>query len=188
MSSTLRWAVRSTKSTAPRSPDFMAADGQVPFGPLSFHYHRGIAPMMWVLIGLSGIELFVIHFLLAFWSSSVALAASVLTLGTMLWLVGLVRSMKRLPVVLDGDDLVMRVGTLQRHDVKRAGIAAVRTSWETRAEKAKSVSNLALIAYPNVMIDLVAPMKSGRREIRSIAHRLDDLPAFLAALNHGNQR
>lgn len=165
----------------------MVASGPVPAGPLRFHYHRGIAPMMWVLIGLSGIELFVVHFLLAFWNGQVALVASVLTLGTIAWLVALIRSMRRLPVLLDESGLVMRVGTLRRHDVRRDNIAAVRTSWESGAEKAKSVSNLALIAYPNVMIDLVQPMKSRRRDIRTIAHRLDDLPAFLGALNHGRQ-
>lgn len=157
----------------------------------SFQYHRGIAPMMWVLIGLSGIELLVVHFLLAFWNRWVALAASVLTIATIVWLVALVRSMRRLPVLMTSDVLVMRVGTLRRYDIDRANVAGVRTSWETRAEKAKSVSNLALIAYPNVMIDLKAPLcvtQAGReRQISTIAHRLDDLPGFLAALNYGNK-
>lgn len=159
--------------------------------PLSFHYHRGIAPMMWVLIGLSGIELLVVHFLLAFWNRWVALVASVLTVATIVWLVALIRSMRQLPVLMDENRLVLRVGTLRQHDVDRATIAAVRTTWETRAEKAKIVSNLALIAYPNVMIDLRVPLivtRAGRqRQITTIAHRLDDLPGFLAALNHGTK-
>lgn len=147
--------------------------------------------MMAVLIGLSGIELLVVHFLLAFWNRWVALAVSVLTAATIVWLIALIRSMRRLPVLLTGDRLVMRVGTLRRHDIDRANIAGVRLSWETRAEKAKSVSNLALIAYPNVMIDLRTPLsvtRAGRqRQISTIAHRMDDLPGFLAALNYGKQ-
>lgn len=167
----------------------MTTDGPARVFPISFHYHRGIAPMMWVLIGLSGIELLVVHFLLAFWNRWVALVASLLTVATIVWLVALIRSMRRLPVLITSDCLIMRVGTLRRHDIYRANIAGVRTSWETRAEKAKSVSNLALIAYPNVMIDLHKPLFSSRvgrkRQISTIAHRLDDLPGFLAALNHG---
>lgn len=147
--------------------------------------------MMWVLIGLSGIELLVVHFLLAFWNRWVALVASVLTVATIAWLVALIRSMRQLPVLMDENRLVLRVGTLRQHDIDRANIAAVRTTWETRAEKAKIVSNLALIAYPNVMIDLRVPLivaRAGRqRQITTIAHRLDDLPGFLAALNHGTK-
>lgn len=169
----------------------MTTDSPARVFPLSFHYHRGIAPMMWVLIGLSGIELLVVHFLLAFWNRWIAMVASVLTVATMAWLVALIRSMRRLPVLMTSDSLVMRVGTLRRHDIDLANIAGVRTSWETRGEKAKSVSNLALIAYPNVMIDLETPLsvtRAGRRrQISTIAHRLDDLPGFLAALNHGTK-
>jgi hypothetical protein len=41
--------------------------------------------------------------------------------------------------------------------------------------------NLALIAYPNVVVDLVDPLP-GRRGIRAIAHRLDDPHGFADAL------
>lgn len=50
------------------------------------------------------------------------------------------------------------------------------------------MSNLALIAYPNVMIDLRQPVVSGRRTITTVAHRMDDLPGFLTALNDGMHR
>lgn len=166
----------------------MAADLPVRDGPLQFAYHRGIAPMIWVLIGLSAIELAVVHALLAFWNGWVALVVSVMTASAMVWLIALVRSMRRLPVLLDEERLVLRVGFLRRFDILLDDIADVRTSWESRAEKAKTVSNLALIAYPNVMIDLAQPVASGRRAIATVAHRMDDLTGFLNALNHGMQR
>lgn len=142
--------------------------------------------MMWVLIGLSMIEIATVHFLLSFWNGWVALTASLLTGATIIWLVHLLRSMRRLPVLLDDDVLVMRVGTLSRFDIDRANIAAVRQTWASGAERAKSVANLALIAYPNIMIDLTEPVmrkRLGRNiAISSIAHRLDDLQAFLIAI------
>lgn len=144
--------------------------------------------MLWVLIGLSAIELGVVHALLAVWNGWVALVVSLMTASAMIWLIALVRSMPRLPVLLCDEHLVLRIGFLRRFDILLDDIAGVRTSWESRAEKAKTVSNLALIAYPNVMIDLVQPVPSGRRVIATVAHRMDDLPSFLIALNHGMQR
>lgn len=111
-----------------------------------------------------------------------------MTASAMVWLVALVRPMPRLPVLLDAERLVLRIGSLRRFDILLKDIAAVRTSWESRAEKAKTVSNLALIAYPNVMIDLRQPVVSGRRTITTVAHRMDDLPGFLTALNDGMHR
>lgn len=166
----------------------MAADDRFRDGPLQFTYHRGIAPMLWVLIGLSAIELGVVHALLAFWNGWIALVVSLMTAAATIWLIALVRSMPRLPVLLDAERLVLRVGFLRRFDILLDDIAGVRTSWESRAEKAKTVSNLALIAYPNVMIDLRLPVASGRRTTTTVAHRMDDLPGFLAALNPGMQR
>lgn len=183
-----RSVVPLTRSTPHRSPEAMAADDRFGDGPLQFAYHRGIAPMLWVLIGLSAIELGVVHALLAFWNGWVALVVSLLTASGMIWLIALVRSMPRLPVLLDAERLVLRVGFLRRFDILLGNIAGVRTSWESRVEKAKTVSNLALIAYPNVMIDLRQPIVSGRRTITTVAHRMDDLPGFLVALNHGMQR
>lgn len=154
-----------------------------------FHYHRSIAPMMWVLIGLSSIELLTVHFLLSFLNTWVAAAASLLTGGTIVWLILAVRSMGRLPVLLDSGMLVMRVGTLRRYDISRENIAGLRLSWGHREEKAKSVANLALIAYPNVFLDLKTPVDRQRLGVRtsitSIAHRLDDLPGFVAAMKDG---
>lgn len=46
--------------------------------------------------------------------------------------------------------------------------------------KQRSVLNLALLAYPNLVVDLVAPLP-GRRGITTIVHRLDDPAAFAAA-------
>lgn len=166
----------------------MAADDRFRDGPLPFAYHRGIAPMIWVLIILSGIELAVVHVLIAFWNGWAALIVSLMTGVGMVWLIALVRSMPRLPVLLDDKRLVLRVGFVRRFDIRLCDIAGVRTSWESRAEKAKAVSNLALIAYPNVMIDLKQPVAAGRRTITTVAHRMDDLPGFLTALNHGMPR
>jgi hypothetical protein len=76
----------------------------------SFAYHRSIAPMMWVLVGLSGVELMVVHLLLAAWYPRAAVVAAALNAGGMLWLMAIIRSFRRLPVTLDDRQLLMRAG------------------------------------------------------------------------------
>lgn len=147
----------------------------------TFAYHRAVAPMLWVLVGLASIELLVVHLLLAHWSRTAAVILSALTFGSIVWLVGVIRSFRRLPVLLTADALVMRAGTLKGVTLPLNDIAGLRQQWGAAAMKRRNVLNLALIAYPNVVIDLRAP-RVGRRAITAVAHRLDDPVAFTAAL------
>lgn len=151
-------------------------------GPSEHPYHRAIAPMMWVFVGLAGIELVVVHFLLALWNWRVALAVSLLSLAGVAWLVRAIIAFRRLPVAIDGETLVLRVGTLAAISVPIAQVVGTRTVWGSGAHKAPDVRSLALIAHPNVLIDLSAPIPGRRRPIVTIAHRFDDPAAFVASL------
>jgi hypothetical protein len=158
-----------------------AGDGSGDATGLRFAYHRSVAPMVWILVACGMVELIVTHTLIAFWNTTVALVLSVLTLSTLGWLVRGLLLMKRRPVLLGGGRLVMQVGSIRRIDVSIAGIVGVRTSIDAFTLKQRSVLNLALLAYPNVIVDLGAPLP-GRRGIVAIAHRLDDPAAFATAL------
>lgn len=147
----------------------------------AFTYHRAVAPMMWVLVALSAIEILVVHGLIALWQPWVALVLSAVTLAGVAWLVLAIRSLKRLPVLLDGERVLMRAGTLKAIRVPLASIERVRGEI-ARAEIDRRVLNCALIAHPNVVLMLKAPMRLGRREIAAVAHRMDDPAAFTAAL------
>jgi hypothetical protein len=138
--------------------------------------------MMWVLLALAGAELLVVHFLLALWSPGVAMFVSVLTLAGMIWFAALIASFRRLPVLIEGDTLTMRVGRLRVFRLPFTAIAGLRPSWTGDDLKRRNVSNLALIAYPNIWIDLVDPVVGRRGSIIAIAHKLDDPQAFSAAL------
>ena len=139
--------------------------------------------MIWVLIGLSTIELVVVHLLLAHWWPRFAIVVAVLTLSGIVWLVISVRSFRRLPVLLDADRLLMRVGRLRSVSVSTTQILGLRASCDAATLKQRHVLNLALIAYPNTLVDLAEPVPIGRRKISTIAHRLDDPAGFAAALN-----
>lgn len=150
----------------------------------AFAYHRAVAPMMWVLVAIGCVEFVVVHFLIAMWHPGVAIMLSIVSLASIAWLVLQIRSFARLPVEIGGGRLVMRVGRIRGIDIDLANIAGLREHWDATALKDRSVMNLAMVAYPNVVVDLVEPVHVGRtRLIRAVAHRLDDPAAFVVALN-----
>lgn len=150
----------------------------------AFSYHRSVAPMMWVLAVLILIETSVLHLMLAFWWPRVAIALSAISLLTLFWVVAMIRSFRDMPMLLDEKTLLMRAGKLRAVRVDRDDILGLRSDLAAREVKAKDVLNLAFIAYPNVLIELRQPVRVGRRRgVRAIAHRLDDAPAFAAALS-----
>ena len=156
--------------------------------PLAFAYHRALAPMMWAFVALASLELFVVHFLVSIWSVRLALLLSALTIATIVWLAWLIRSFRRLPVLLDEETLLMRSGRLLSLQVPLEQVAAVHDHFPSETLKSRAVLNLAMLSYPNLLVDLREPIRRGRRSIGHIAHRLDDPAGFIAALRTRLQR
>jgi hypothetical protein len=151
--------------------------------PLAFAYHRALAPMMWAFLVLASLELFVVHFLVAIWSLRVALLLSALTIATILWLALLIRSFRRLPVLVHADTVLLRSGNLLSVRVPLDQVETIRGNFASEALKSRSVLNLAMLSYPNVLIELREPIRRGRRSIARIAHRLDAPDGFIAAVS-----
>jgi hypothetical protein len=138
---------------------------------------------MWAFACIMAVELAVTHLLVSLlWSSTAAAILSGLTFAALIWSVLWIRSFKRLPVMVGDEGVLMRLGSLKSVRVPAAQVAGVRTSWPSGAEKRPGVLNLALINYPNVMLDLDPPLPARRRSIQAVAHRLDDPSGFVAAI------
>lgn len=153
-------------------------------GGIEFAYHRSLAPMMWAFFGLAVTELVVVHFvliLLVDWR--IALAISLLSLSSILWIAAVIRSFRRMPVRIEDGSVTMRAGRLRTIRFPLADIARARGHFAAAELKRPGTVNLALIAYPNVLIELATPLVGRRRPVTAIAHRLDDPAAFFAALN-----
>lgn len=146
-----------------------------------FSYHRAVGPMMWVLVALMAIEMLVLHALLAFWLPMTAMVLTVATLAFIAWMVHAIRSLRRRPVLVDDERVLMRVGVIREVAVPIEDIAAVGGEL-SRAELGRDVLNLALIAHPNLHLRLCRPITRGRRVITAVAHRVDDPGAFTAAV------
>lgn len=151
--------------------------------PLAFAYHRTLAPLLWVFAALMTGELLVTHLLVsALWSQVAAFVLSTLSLAALVWTLLFIRSLKRLPVLVDGESVTMRVGFLKSVRVPVTNIAALRTAWPREELKSRGVLNLAMINYPNVMLELDPLLPNGKRRLKAIAHRLDDPAGFIAAV------
>jgi hypothetical protein len=148
---------------------------------VEFAYHRSLAPLMWVFVALASLEALVVHPVMSALDWRVALALTAISVSSIAWFVLLIRSFKRLPVMVGEGQVLFRAGTLRKVAVPLGNIAAVRRNWPSEALKAPGVLNLGLMAYPNVLIELREPM-AGRRPVVAIAHKFDDPDAFVAAL------
>lgn len=138
--------------------------------------------MLWVLVVLCSIELVVVHLLVALWSRPAAIVLSAFSLAGIGWLVVAIRSMRRLPVVLDGDTVLLRSGLFRSITLPRQSVARWRQTWDAAMLKRRGVLNLALVAWPNVVLELEPPLSGRRGPIHTVAHRLDDPAAFATAL------
>jgi hypothetical protein len=150
--------------------------------PQAFTY-RAVASMLWMLVAIGTVELLVTHFLLMLWWPNVGIVFSIATLAALLWLVRVIMSFRRLPVLLMEDRIVMRAGSLREVVIPLRSVKSLPTHWTAESLNMRGVVNLALIAYPNVVIELDPPIAGRRTPITAVAHRLDDPVAFAAALN-----
>ena len=149
----------------------------------SFSYSRALAPPLWAFTAIMAIELVVVHLLVSIWSRTVAYILSLLSLGMIVALVALIRSFARLPLLVFEDGLVMRLGWMREICIPSEQIAHVATDWPSGTLKRRGVVNLAMINYPNVMIDLAPPItEPWTRTVTAVAHCVDDQPGFVAAV------
>lgn len=138
--------------------------------------------MLGVLLGIASVETLVVHVIaMAIWGWSVALVVLLVDASAVVAVVQLLRSFRRLPITLVDGRLTMRAGWLKSIEIDVGNIAGLRTRWDRAAIKRRDVLNLALVAWPNVVLDLKHPV-GRRRRITAIAHRLDKPEAFRVAL------
>jgi hypothetical protein len=82
----------------------------VPDGARAFSYHQQIMPMGVALLCLSLVELTVIHLLVSHWSRTAALVMSLISGVALVTLVGLIKSFRLRPILLEADGLRLRGG------------------------------------------------------------------------------
>lgn len=150
---------------------------------MEFAYHRSLGPMIGVLLGIATVEMLVVHLVVvALFGWTAAIIVGVLDLSLVIALAGLLRSFRRLPVIIADGVLTMRAGALRSVAVPVGQVAGLRPSWDAAALKERGVLNLALASWPNVVVDLRAPVPGRKGLVQAVAHKLDDPVGFAAAI------
>ena len=145
----------------------------------AFPYHQGLAPMMWVFFALALIELGVVHLLVATRWPAVGWSLSIISAVGVVWIVLLIRSLPHYPHRIEGNELVLHFGRLNRVAIELDNIVGLDGAWEAGGDKAADALRLSGMAYPNRCLVLAKPTARGKRRVFI---RLDDPQAFDAAL------
>jgi hypothetical protein len=136
-----------------------------------------------IILGLACVETFAVHIVaVALWGWTVAIVLGLLDVSLIASLLWLLRAFRRCPITLQGDLLTMRTGARLHVAVPIDTIVGFWASWIAEDLKAPHVLNMALAAWPNIVIDLDRPIRRRRKSITTIAHCVDDPVAFRAAV------
>lgn len=134
---------------------------RVPSDALPVTYHCESAPMQWLIAGLVGVELLVVHLVIPWPLARVVLL--VLSIYSLIWLSGLFAGWAVNPHLLDRRLLIIRHGPRTRIDVPLAQIAQI-------SPENGEVSGVRSTRYePRDQVD--------GDDVLRVAHELPDLPS-----------
>ncbi|MGR6330484.1 hypothetical protein ACU5AX_15590 [Sphingomonas sp. XXL09] len=156
----------------------------VPPDARGFAYHRQLAPMMIVMATLSVIEIGVTHLVVSHFSARAAMILAVIGGLSLLYLVGVIRSLRLRPVLLTPTGIHLRVGTLADRVIAIEEIAAIEAEPAGDRVRARDTLNVGLLAWPNLLLRLREPVPrrglfGPKPPIAAIAFRLDDPAPFV---------
>ncbi|WP_343529051.1 hypothetical protein [Sphingomonas sp.] len=158
----------------------------IPAGTRGFGYDRHLRPMMIALLCLSCIEIGVTHLLVAHWSRTAALILFAISDVSLLYLIGLIKSLRLSPVLLTDSGVRVRAGFLVDRTIPYDAISDVAANPDGATVRAEDSWNIALLAWPNLMLDLARPQpprsRWHRTPVRRVAFRLDEPAPFLVEL------
>jgi hypothetical protein len=166
----------------------------IPSGALAFSYHRGLQPVLWALLIASLLETAVLHLLLArLWSVTGSLVLLALSLAGLIYLIGFIRSLGRLPILVTDAGVRVRAGLLIDQWLSLDDIVTAQVVADPGDLKRTGLLKASLLAYPNVLIQLSRPLSVGGRgghcrAVTTVALRPDDGPGLAAAVAEAKRR
>ena len=164
----------------------------VPTGGVAFRYVGAVALLLWVFIGVSAVELFVVHVLLPW--ETVRLVADVVGIWGLIWMLGLAASYKVHPHVITESGLLIRQGHGVEITVPWEAVASVGMRERSRdTSKALQVDRSEQAVVLNVVMGsmtdvdvrlkrpLLVPVRGAEESVTEIRLYADDPRALVAA-------
>ncbi|MEV4999955.1 hypothetical protein [Nocardioides sp. LML1-1-1.1] len=151
----------------------------VPAGATAWGYSRLVTPVMWLWIFGSACEVPLAHVLVPW--PGVRLALLVLGIWGLVWMIGMLASLKVYPHVADDDALTIRYGVFAALRVPWSAVAAVRYDdrdvegfvrvLRPRATPAGTEVLVPVNDRVNVLLELAVPLavRTSRGEVRAVA-------------------
>ncbi len=154
----------------------------------AFSSARSELPMLYVLLALATVELSIVHMLVSLWSTTASRLLSLLTLVAIAQVAGMIVRIRRQPVALTDDGVIIRSAKGFAVTLSWTGIADVQRLGFGPTPAGAAYLQTALIAHPNVMITARQAFTVTRLwrtvSAKSMTLRLDEPDAFVCAVRH----
>lgn len=154
--------------------------------PCAFTSACVLTPMLLAVAALGLVETAVLHLVLAQWSGKVAWVATGVGLFSLVYIVGLAKSLLYLPSRVEPDMLLLRLGHFQRIELPYEAILDAGATAPCPISDPDTL-NLAVMSSPNVVIELnqirsTVALSGRRRNFNRVALKMDNAEGFLALL------
>jgi len=161
---------------------------EVPSGAEAYSVHRKSTDplVLWVLLGLSVLEIAALHLILRHWSHTIAWALSGLGILGLLFILGTLRAMQLKPALVTSTEIFLSLGLMRSIRAPIASVSEIARH-SSAVRKAREVLRTSLIEPPNVLVRFASPVRAetlygGARLVTSVAAFLDSPDAFIAAV------
>lgn len=159
----------------------------VPDGSAGFSYHRHLQPMFWAFLSLALIEIAVLHLLVSRWNATAAWILFIVSDISVLYLIGLINSLRKLPILVQSAGVRVRAGLLIDQWVPIDDIAAVNGAIDDMVRERKAMLKASLLSHPSLYIHLKRPAAirnpiRGMLMIEAIGVHPDEPAEFMRAV------
>jgi hypothetical protein len=148
--------------------------GQGP-GVRQFTYAKQVTPILWAFFFVSLIELPVVHLLIPW--DSVRLVVLILSVWGVLFMLGMVASLKVFPHLLDAGGIRVRYGATTDIHLPWHLVASVKA----RRGTDEAAHNVAVMNQTRIAVALKEPTVLDGREVSEVRLYVDDPRGFVAA-------
>jgi hypothetical protein len=154
--------------------------------PFSYHLKSGYGVTIALMIGLSLIEIVLVHLVVHQFNPTVAWILTFLTLYTVLWLIGDYQAIRLHPIVVDDTHLHLRAGMRWRVSLSLTQIHTLRALHYSERQN-KTMLDCSIAGNPKLLLELHEPvivrgLFGIKRQTDKIAFAVDDEKAFLETL------
>lgn len=162
-----------TWTSRPKHPDASEA----------FSYHHNMVPMMLAFLALATVEAAVLHLLVSLWSKTATWILFAFSDFTVIYIVGLINSMRKLPLLVSNEGVQVNAGLLIGFWLPMPVVTGLYATPADQPIEKSRILKASLLSQPNVYIRLVEPTEvtgpfGQKRLVEAVGVHPDNLEGF----------